>query len=213
MKNTAIILLAALTLTACKVGIPENFDLGKVENNVYTNTFFNMTMDVPEGWVVQEQEAFDKLMDSGRKDFVGDDKQLNAATKIGEFKTANMLMASKFPLDSIVLENPNILMLVENLTVNPTVKTGKDYLKASKDILNKGTVNIKNISETFEKVTINGNDFYTMDVLLSNGFMDINQRYYTIVKNRFCIVTVITYIREETGNDLEKYIESIKFGK
>ncbi|MBK9455745.1 MAG: hypothetical protein IPO24_09235 [Bacteroidetes bacterium] len=57
MKIFAPVFVALLLVVSCKnyIGIPDNFDYGKIENNVYVNEFFGMKMPLNEGWTSLEK--------------------------------------------------------------------------------------------------------------------------------------------------------------
>lgn len=65
-KITALLLLAVifiLGVTACSKN--EEVTLGEVKNGKYTNEYFGMELDVPDGWTVYTQDELNELMKTG----------------------------------------------------------------------------------------------------------------------------------------------------
>ncbi len=213
MKGKIILILLSIVIVSCKTnGIPENFDYGKVENNIYTNSFFNLNMTLPTDWVVQTKEQNDQLMKLGQEMLANDNENLKAAIKASEINTANLLTIFEHEVGSVVEYNPSMVLIVENLRFSPGIKSGKDYLTQSKKVLKQTQIKYNNIDDTkFEKVNVNKQDFYLMNLSLNHLNMNIKQGYYSILKNGFSINVIISYVTEKQKQELEKILNTLKF--
>ncbi len=213
MKGKIILILLAFIITSCKTnGAPENFDYGKVENNIYSNSFFNLKMTLPSDWLVQSKEQNDKLMKLGQEMIAGDNENLKTAIKASEINTANLLTLFKNEVGSTTEYNPSIVLVTENLRIAPNITSGKDYLVQAKKTLKQTQIKYNNIDDDkIKKVTINNQELYVMSLSLDYMNLIIKQDYYSIIKNGFAINLIISYVTEEQKQELKNILNTLKF--
>ena len=210
LKKLIGIIFISIILNSCgkQNGKPKNFDYGKVRNNVYTNTYFNLEMDVPTDWVVQDKEQRRSLMNKGSN--LIEDENVKAIIKASEISSANLFIAFQHEVGAAVDFNASISIVVESTKDAPGIKTGADYLFHTKKLLNQMTLKYDYVSEDFKKENISGVDFYKMDLELNLLDLPIKQRYYTTVINGFSMGIIISYQTKEQEEILLKSIQSIK---
>ena len=220
------ILLLSLLLFSCnnlsgdkeaeevpKIGIPESFDYGKVENNVYRNKYFKCSMRVPSEWKVVDKETMDELTGKASETVAGDDEELKQAIEVGQINSANLLSVSKLDLATATELNPNIMILAENVSRSSIVMDGNDYLKSAKELLARTQMNYTYISDDFKKEVINGTPFYRMDVTLDLQGIEAKQCYLATISKKFAFVVILTYFTEEEKAFIDNYIKTLKFEK
>ncbi|MET2983649.1 hypothetical protein [Aureibaculum conchae] len=205
MKQILFIAVCTISLMSCKREIPSDFDYGKVEKNKYTNEFFGLTLEIPEGWFIQDDETQKQLTKEGAKALGGD--ELAKTIKAAEITTANLLMVSQFDIanhtDPNVL-NANFTLVVENLGIASfSVNDGNGYLEASKKQFTKNNVPIKIKGDT-KTMDIDGKTFHYFDAVMTMQGAAINQRYMATVINDFALLYVATY---GTEDQLEKLMD------
>ncbi len=206
------LLLLAVIITSCQMnGKPDNFDYGKVENNVYSNTFFNMKMNLPSGWVVQSQEQMNNLNNAAKNLITGDDTKLKAVIKASEVNSANLLAVFQYEVGSPVDFNPNIMIVAENLKIAPGIKTGSDYLFQTRKLLKQSQLKYDELDSVFAKEVISGVDFYKMNALMKYMGLEIKQVYYSTVMHGFSLGIIISYVTDEQKAVLMKSIDSLEF--
>lgn len=208
----SIICFVAVSLLQCKSsGKPEGFDYGSVEDNMYSNEFFAMTMETPEGWAVQSSEAMEQMSEAGRDMIVGDDAVKKAQLKISEINTANLFSAFQqevgTPTDGF---NANLILVAENLRLAPGVKSGADYLKLTKKLLEQAPIGY-NFPSEITSTTLGGKSFDYMDATLNSQGMQIKQRYYSTILNGFSFCAIISYGNEEQKEILLSSLETMNF--
>lgn len=186
------------------------FDYGKVVNNIYKNRYFDFEINLPSDWSFQTKEEMDALLTQGMEVVAGDDENLKAVMKASEIQTASLLMGFKHPRGAAVAYNPSIMLIAENITNTPGIKSGKEYLFHSKKIMKSSKVQYDEISEEFEKVTVDGVDFYLMKTKISFGGIDIKQLYYSSLIKEFCVNVILSYSTEEEKEELMKSFNSFK---
>ncbi len=213
MKNTFYILVIAfitLTTTSCQRGIPDNFDYGSIENNTYTNDFFGMTLDIPEGWDVQSEAEQKELLAEAQKEL--NNKEFDKMLKTTEITSADLLMASQFDTqtytDSKVL-NANFNLTTENISLT-SIKDGKDYLDATRKTLIESQMPVK-ANEDTKSIEVDGKTFYYFDAVMTMNGMKIKQRYMSTVMNGFSLIYVATYGTEEQLEKLMDILKTTKF--
>jgi len=215
MKPTLKVFLffAAIALTACNKATPideiEGFDFGRVRNDKYTNTYFNIELDVPKGWQVQDDEQKKQLMKEGGDIVFKDDEKMKAAIKTSSITTANLLTAfSNNPGDTGFAHN--IILLAENVEQHPTVVTGDIYLQSVSKILSNSKLEVIQMDRTFPKKVLNGKDYYEMNMVAHVEGMDVHQTYLITIDKGFAVGFIYSYVNDEQKAELEKTINTLK---
>lgn len=214
MKQSIKLLLfvAALALTGCKdkaIVEQEGFDYGTVANNKYTNKFFNIEMDVPAGWDVQDQEQRDAMMKEGQEIAAGDNEMMKAQIKASEINSANLLTVYQHKVGADVEYNPSFMLVAENLKKFPAIKTGDQYLDNAKQLLTSSAMKISKIDDTYTKRDINGIEFHAMNVVMDVNGIPVYQTYMATVKDGFALGFIYSYGDESQKAQLEKVTKSI----
>ena len=209
----ALLLITLVTLTACKKTTPvteeEGFDYGTVTDNKYTNKYFNIEMDVPEGWAVQSQEQREAIMKQGAEAVIDDSNKAKAILKASEITSANLLIVFRDPVGTTEDYNPNFILVAENLKNAPKIKSASDYLINCKKVLAMTKLDIISMDDTFEEKKINGFDFRIMNVTTNMNNHVLLQKYCTTVKDNFAISFICSYTDEAQKMTLEKTLKSI----
>lgn len=207
-------MLIMIFLSNCATDeMPENFDYGNVNGNIYTNDFFECTIHLPANWIVQSKEQLEHLANIGKELVVGDDEKLKSAVNASEVNTANLLAVFQYELGSAVEYNPNIMILAENVSKVPGIKTGSDYLFQSRRFLKQSQFQYDYLSEDFEKEMINGVEFYKMDAMMSFMGLEVNQMYYSTISKGFSFNVIVSFINDDQRKKLQESLGTIQFKK
>jgi len=208
-----LLLFVAITIVACNKPIEEikGFDYGKVENNQYTNKFFEIKVNVPKGWNVQSEAENKQLMKDGAEMAAGNNAAMEKTLKAAEVNSANLLTVFKHDPKAPPAGqyNPNYLMLAENLRNIPGVTTGADYLAQNKKVMEASQMPFTHIDSDFKKRDINGIEFYEMKATMDIQGIKVQQVYLATIKDKFALGVVYSYMTEAEKAELEKYISSI----
>lgn len=207
-------LLFPILISSClSTGHPEDFDYGSVSDNIYTNDYFRLTVNLPDNWDVQSQEQMEKMANIGKELVAGDDQKMKAVLKASEINNANLLAAFQYEIGTAVDYNPNFMIVAENIRLSPGIKTGSDYLYHSRKIMKQSQAQFDYISESFESELIGGIEFYKMDAILNFMGLEIKQRYYSTVLREFSLNVIISFMNEDQERVLLESINSMKFEK
>lgn len=190
---------------------PQDFDYGRVENGVYSNSYFNFKMSVPPGWIIQTKEQTDALMKEGGELIAGDDQNLKSVLKASEVNVASLLYVSQYEQGAAVDYNPSMLMNAENVKKSPGIKSGKDYLFQARRILEQSQMKYDHLDKEFSKETIGGIDFYKMNAEVTYLGINIKQVYYSTIRKGFSLNIIASFVDDDQKNELWKYIQSVKF--
>ena len=213
MKNPKllVVLFLAIGLVNCKSGKPEDFDYGEVVDNTYSNAYFGMTMDIPEDYYVQSQAELEDMAKQGGK-LLGDDIITKAKLKAVEINSANLLSVFKAdPKTNVASFNSNLVMVAENTASAIGISSGKDYLEASKKVLEQTQLDYTFDDDATGTENFGGQEFDYMDAVLSYSGVKIKQRYYSTIINGFSLNFITSNEEGNQDQKLNEILESINF--
>lgn len=213
---TFLVLLAAVAGCNQSNKIPENFDYGIIDNDVYTNSFFGMEVPLIPGWSVQNKEEMARLMDKGAEYIGKKDKKLGEQVKASTITTANLLLMFKYAIDSASSEvnafNASFLMLAENVAARSDIKSGTDYLDQLKKLIARTYTNFK-VSPEYSVIKVGHKNFDVLKVKnITTGDVEVTQLYCCLIEKGFALVITISYSGEEQEDELRTHLNKIKFG-
>lgn len=223
MKPTlkVLLLISFALLAACNnssvkpINEEEGFDYGRIRNEKYINTFFNLEMNVPKDWHPQNKEEIKELTNEGRKIVAAGNENTEARIKASEISTASLLVVFKYDEEDDVMDyNANFMLVAENVKTSTAIRTGEQYLNHAKKLIMGSALSITEIDKEFEKRTINGIDFYQMNMTVDIQGIPVHQTYLVTVENNFALSLIYSYLNDEQKNELEeKAINTIKHKK
>ena len=189
----------------------EEIDFGTIENSVYKNKYFGLSLTFPEGWSVLDQQQRDELKDLGSEIVAGDDKNLNKAMKsAAELQTVNMLSVFEHPLGTDVPYNPNIIIMAERVRHAPGIKRGNDYHVHTKKVLESSNQLSVNFGETFTEM-IGGKEFDVQPLQMGIGNQVVKQKMYATIDKGYALLLVISYDAPEEEEKLQAILKTITF--
>ena len=127
LKKVLLTSLTCLILASCDKPVSEEIGYGKVENNVYTNEYFNVAITLPEDWSLQSKESTEELMKQGSEIIAGDNKTLKASIKASEKQSLPLFTLFKYEQGTPVEFNPSLICMAEKVKHQPGIKNGSDY--------------------------------------------------------------------------------------
>ena len=212
-KVFTISIFLIFTISCSNNSKPKDFDYGKVENDRYVNSYFDLELNLPSHWIVQTKEQTENLSKRGKELIAGDNKNMKAVFKASEINTANLIAAFQYEVGSAVDYNPSFMLVAENLKGFPGIKTGSDYLFQTRKLMKQSQFQYDSIDDEFKKIIINNQEYYLMNTSVSYAGYTIRQEYYSTLKDGFCISAIISYNDDEQKSVLKKVINSMKFKK
>lgn len=135
LKISSLIFITIFILTGCNKTPPEEIGYGVMKDGVYSNSYFNMSIQLPENWALQSKAAEKELMKTGAELITNDDDNLKRMIKASKEKTLNIFSLFKYEQGSPVSFNPSILAMAERVSNMPGIKRGSDYYFHMKNYL------------------------------------------------------------------------------
>jgi hypothetical protein len=212
-KFLGVVFLSIVNFTFSFAQKSKKFDYGTLTDSVYTNSYFNLKMVIPSDWYVQSKEEVKQLMKTGENVVVGDDKALKAMVKASEVNSANFLTVFKYERGAPVDFNPSFILMAENVSASPGVKSGSDYLFHTRKLMKQVQLKYTFPEEDFKSEVFGGQTFYKMKAELDISGLLVKQDYYATVINGFCLSFIASYIDEEQSAELVKVLRSMEFKK
>lgn len=185
------------------------FDYGKIENQVYSNQFFNFKMDVPPSWHVTTHEEMAEITGQGMDLVAGKETETEKMVEAAKIATAQLLNISQFPINSNVANNATLIVTVDNISEFPEIRDGKDYLISTKETFSAMGMELELTDDISEKILSN-QTFHQLGIKISFPEGSISQQYISAVKKDFIFNIVLTYGNEEGKVALEKILNSYK---
>lgn len=189
------------TKTAAKV---QRFELGTIDNQIYTNRFFNLQVPLPEIWQVQEPIIGEIIKDEALKNIKGK----NTATQ----KALNQQMQKVFVAFTIFKEvagtfdNASIILTFEDMRKVPVVKSAVDYLQVAINTYRNLKLPPGFKYDTKVRTETLGNTKFAF-LETENGL--VRQRIYALFRKGYAVFFTLTYLNDE---DLETMINIIEAG-
>ncbi|WP_019911274.1 hypothetical protein [Paenibacillus sp. HW567] len=202
-----VLLLMLVMVTACG-GKDKEVTLGVTESGSYTNDYFGLSLSFPKEWVFQNADQMMEVVKAGQEAVAGGNEAKSKMLDLAKTKTLNLLMASKFPLDS-GKTGPSAVAVAEKISMLQGIKSGKDYLEASKKLLvdSKLPYEFKDVTS----VKVGGKDMDLMQATINTGTVVVTQDYYSIIMEGYALNFILTYTDDASKAETDKILESVTF--
>ncbi len=207
-----LVILAAVAAvgTGCRQRAADEIDFGRVENAVYQNTYFGLSVSLPPAWNIQDEAARKQLMELGGKMMAGKDRNLKAAVKASDLTTVNLFSAFEHPLGAPVMFNPSIMCVAERIRQAPGVKRGRDYLFHARRAMEASAMKFK-FSGEVESETLGGRVFDVLPMEMDISGMTVRQRYYATIDQGYALCFIISFVTPEQETVARDILKTVKF--
>ena len=205
-----LICLALSLLVSCSKEMPKTIDLGTVEDGIYSNKYFDFSLDLSDGWQVQENQTMKLAQSMGKKIISGDDKNLEAALDLSTLTTVNLLLATKHPFGTQVAFNPNIAAVAEKIDPLSGQLSGREYLTGARKIMEMSKIETA-FDDEISSVNLGGVDFDVMTVEMNYQNRSLTQKYYAAIMREYALAFIISYTTDEELRSLEELLGTMKF--
>jgi hypothetical protein len=207
-----VVLVTVIAIcSGCSEKAEDKIGFGTLENGLYRNKYFGMSVTLPNDWHALDDEARKRAMQEASKLIAGQDKNLQAALDASELNSVNLLMVYKHPLGTPVPFNPSLTCVAEKVSHLPGIKNAGDYLyhmrkaaQASQVSYNFGRVYSENIG---------GVDFDVQDMTLNVGTWRIQQKCYANIMKGYALGFVTTASNRREQQALNDILATVYFRK
>lgn len=204
--------MAVGALAGCGNKPKAEITYGVLDNNVYSNEFFRLTIEKPAAWVAQSQAVNREMMETGANLVAGNDANLRAALRESQVDSLVLFSFYKFELGSPVAFNPSFASVAERVAHTPGIKTGKDYLFHAKNLLQSSALKYSFPEEVYSEI-IDGVPFDVMPTVMEFPDMKIHQNYYTAKINDYILVFITSFTSSDELDELNAILQTVAFAK
>ncbi|MCW3791561.1 hypothetical protein OM416_08215 [Paenibacillus sp. LS1] len=187
----------------------QDVELGTTEKGSYTNDYFGVSLKFPEAWEFQDAAGMNELTSASSEAIAGDDETKKKQIELSQTKTLNLLMASKYPLDAGEV-GPSAIAVAEKVSLLQGIRTGKDYLVATKKFMEDSQFPYDYKEMTTE--TIGGKEMDLMQITMDAGDgSTITQDYYSTIIEGYAFNFIFTYMDDKTKAEIDTIKKSVQF--
>ncbi|WJM06977.1 hypothetical protein [Paenibacillus sp. PK1-4R] len=187
----------------------QDVELGTTEKGSYTNDYFGVSLKLPKAWVFQDAEGMNELTSASTEAIAGDDETKKKQIELSQTKTLNLLMASKYPLDGGQV-GPSAIAIAEKVSLLQGIRTGKDYLEATKKVMVDSQFPYDYKEITTE--TIGGKEMDLMQITMDPGDgSTVTQDYYSTIIEGYAFNFIFTYMDDKTKAEIDTIKKSVQF--
>lgn len=187
----------------------QDVELGTTEKGSYTNDYFGVSLKFPDAWEFQDAAGMNELTSASSEAIAGDDETKKKQIELSQTKTLNLLMASKYPLDGGQV-GPSAMAIAEKVSLLQGIRTGKDYLEATKKFMVDSQFPYDYKEITTE--TIGGKEMDLMQITMDAGDgSTITQDYYSTIVEGYAFNFIFTYMDDATKAETDTIKKSVQF--
>ncbi|MDR6723383.1 hypothetical protein J2W91_001835 [Paenibacillus amylolyticus] len=187
----------------------QNVELGKTEKGSYNNDYFGVSLKFPEEWEFQDAAGMNQLTSASSEAIAGDDATKKKQLELSQEKTLNLLMASELPLGGQQV-GPSAMAIAEKVSLLQGIRTGKDYLEATKEFMQASQFPYDYKDITTE--TIGGKEMDLMQITMDAGDgTTITQDYYSAIIEGYAFNFIFTYLDDESKASIDTIKKSVQF--
>jgi len=195
--------------------------LGEINDDVYTNEYFNFKITLPTGWYSLSEEQRKSVHDAGAEIITQDDEVKKEYYDLSMQNSLSLfILYEKNPVEATSY-NPSISMVAEKLPTLTQVfiTSGEQYLESIKSQLSEvKEMNGIPLEYNFvspENITLGNKDFSVLHIeaSLNNGQLIIFQDYYATKVDNYMLGIVTSYLSGEQKYQLENSLQSITFNE
>ena len=184
-------------------------ELGTTQKGSYTNDYFGVSLQFPEAWEYQDADGMNQLTSASSEAIAGDDETKKKQMELSQTKTLNLLMASQYPLDGGQL-GPSAMAIAEKVSLLQGIRTGEDYLKATKKFMEDS--NFPYEYKDFTTETIGGKEMDLMQITMNAADgSTVTQEYYSTIIEGYAFNFIFTYLDEQTKSEIDNIKKSVQF--
>ena len=217
-------LLSSLFILGCG-GASQPCDYGTFADGTYTNSYFNLKIDVPESWYVMDDEdkkalfieAAEEQIDAIAEALFGDTPQKSAyvaeakkelEAEYWRWGNLNLLNTSKYWPGLALGFNPNLIISAHELAEFAYNWSGRDMLNTIKLIFEEAGVTC---SEIYGQ-RIDGVLFHVLEATSDVEGPQVTTRRYSTVQNKYelRIELIYGYGDQDSLQELEAILDTMR---
>lgn len=181
-------------------------DAARVTDGTYTNTYFGLTLPIPEGWFVASKDSEEFLREAGEEIAVGSDATLKAALAASKKNTFQLLTVSEFEFGAAVEFNPTLIVMAERVSHVPGIKTGNDYLFHTTKLLLRTQVPYE-LKQESHPTQLGGVEWHRADFVIKQNH--VQQSYFALKRKDFVLMLILSAATADQMQELEQIAATV----
>lgn len=207
------ILFAGIAFCQQPAKLPDNFDYGKVESNVYKNQYFGFELPVSATWYIRTKEEMEEGKLRGQKMIEEGNKELAPVIKASEVRNASLLGIFRYRPDTVTGQfNYSLAIAAENLRNIPAISSGAIYLENVQKLMKQSNLSFKVISKGGVQ-EMGGKKFDLIKVDMTIQGITVHQIYYVAIIKEFATCVIISFVNEQQEKELAGILQGLRFAK
>lgn len=202
--------IAALTLTGCQKEVSEEVDQGTIENSVYHNNYFGMSITIPDNWSVLDKKQMEMIINARKRMLNDIDKNLKEEIEAAEPMSIKLFAIFKHPPGTPVPFNPNLACFTERVRHLPGINRGRDYHYHTRKLLKMSGANMKTADEIHTEI-LGEVTFDILSIEINLGDPVIYQKQYAAIIKGYALVFVVSYSTPEQEKLLGNILNTLTF--
>lgn len=195
MKHLINLFIVILFFSSCNFEKPED---SKFEDNLYSNSFFDFSLQIPKDWTFVDTKQLTSFMVNKMQANKSEDEINNL------LKTSRYLFSIQKNING---EFYNIVALAEDIKDSPNISS-LDYLKSARYKVK----DYNTISELYYVEKLGTVDFDVTYIHLEN--QKFCSKYYATLINGYCLVFIMNFdCSDEMQSEMMSIIDKIKFNQ
>jgi len=178
--------------------------------NQYRNSFFGLTLEIPEEWHVASDETKEALLDAGTAAISADDAVFRAQMEAAKAQTHQLVMISEHPVGAPVAFNPNLVLMAERIGHFPGIEDGADYLFQIEQTLAQSSLPYEKVGEGGTH-TIAGDTWDAVNYRIAGPGGKLLQEYLALKRGEYVLVFVTTAIDADQQTSLRDIASTLDF--
>lgn len=173
---------------------------GMVADSKYISDYLGIELNLPSNWYMTSIDL-KKLLEQ---------YQLPGSVQMDDAYLP--LMLSKYPIGSTADSNPNLMLMMQNVSAYPQIKTGADFIPSVIGYVSSLQKDFKYDSVP-EKVTLGSVDFDVINCNSEPNGVKVYQKLYATIYRGYALCFVLTYTDSSELPQLENILKTIEFIK
>ncbi|HJQ31608.1 MAG TPA: hypothetical protein VJ866_05500 [Pyrinomonadaceae bacterium] len=209
MKTTSSLLaftfvLLSLSLAARAQQPAAAPDYGTLDGSVYTNRFFGLTLNIPEGWLPQGEHAKQEIREKGRELIGPDDPEVERNAR----RVFNLLTVFRYPPGTSGPVNPTLLCSAERLPAAGV--TDAVYMAGLKRLIQSTRARVTVDRDVYAE-TLGGQTFSVIVVTSEFRGAVTHHKFYARIMKGYALTISLSYATPEPLPEQTAALKSVRF--
>jgi hypothetical protein len=186
-------------LTACQNGnnkTHEKYSIGKLQDSIYTNEYFNINLTIPNGWYIYPREYYDAFSEKGKEY-----NSTNEPVEESDNVLLNLLIFSDKSIADSTFARQTIILNAEKPINKTEYSSELDFLERTKQEMIRYQLPMK-FSDKIDTIKIAEMDFIAFHTVFQTEKGNIYQDYMTREVKDFYLNIALSYSDSTQRNDL-----------